>query len=144
MESVPEPLLEAVDELDNNTPKKQRSAVTADELEKADAVDGSIQTISPSHTSVSVNMNAKAGATVNSPVLTGNVIQGSVIFTFNSATSAVGLQNPTEGQMSQKQEDDVLQKILESHKKNMKAKTESSTSAAMTCRTLESMSSYKR
>ncbi|KAL0151402.1 hypothetical protein M9458_053311 [Cirrhinus mrigala] len=123
MASVLEPLLEAVDELDNNKTTKQRSAAMADELEKADAVDGSIQTISPSQISVNVDMNANAGATVNTPVLTGNVIQGPVIFNFNSTTGAVGLQNSPEGQMSQKQEDDVLQKVLESHKDYMKAKT---------------------
>ncbi|XP_016304300.1 NACHT, LRR and PYD domains-containing protein 12 [Sinocyclocheilus anshuiensis] len=123
MSSVPEQLLEAVDELDKNKPKRLKSEVTAYELEKADGEDGSEQTISPSQTSVSVDLNAKAGATVIAPVLTGNVIQGSVIISFNSATGAVGPQNPPEGQMSQKQEDDILQKILESHKHNMKAKT---------------------
>ncbi|XP_026137263.1 NACHT, LRR and PYD domains-containing protein 12 [Carassius auratus] len=118
MESVPE----AVDELelDDDRPKRQTSAVTADELEKAD---GSMQMISPSHTSVCVDLNAKTGATVNAPVLNGNVIQGSVIFSFSSATGAVeGHQNPPEGHMSPKQERDVLQKIVESHKDDMKAK----------------------
>ncbi|XP_016113225.1 protein NLRC3-like [Sinocyclocheilus grahami] len=103
MASVPEPLLEAVDE-----------------LEKAE---GSMQTTSPSHTSVCVDLNAQTGATVNAPVLTGNVIQGSVIISFSSATGAVGQQNPPKGPVSQKQEHDVLQKILESHKDDMKAKT---------------------
>ncbi|RXN09865.1 LRR and PYD domains-containing 12-like protein [Labeo rohita] len=90
MASVPKLLLEAEDELDNNKPTKQRSAAMADELEKADAVDGSIQTISPSQ--ISVNVDANADATVNTPVLTGNVIQGSVVFNFNSTTGAVGFQ----------------------------------------------------
>ncbi len=88
MASVPEQLLEAVDELDDNKPKRQKSAVTADEVEKADAVDGSMQMISPSHASVSVDLNAESGATVIAPVLRGNVIQGSVII--NTATGAVG------------------------------------------------------
>ncbi|KTF77120.1 hypothetical protein cypCar_00047468, partial [Cyprinus carpio] len=123
MASVPEQLLEVVDELDKNKPKRLKSAVTADEVEKADGKDGSIQTIRPSQTSVSVDLNAKAGATVNAPVLTGNVIQGPVIISFNPATGAVGPQNPPERQMSQKQEDDILQKILESHKDHIKAKT---------------------
>uniref|UniRef100_A0A8C1L227 Si:dkey-156m2.3 n=1 Tax=Cyprinus carpio TaxID=7962 RepID=A0A8C1L227_CYPCA len=123
MASVPEHLLEVVDELDKNKPKRLKSAVTADEVEKADGKDGSIQTIRPSQTSVSVDLNAKAGATVNAPVLTGNVIQGPVIISFNPATGAVGPQNPPERQMSQKQEDDILQKILESHKDHIKAKT---------------------
>lgn len=90
MASVPEQLLEVVDELDKNKPKRLKSAVTADEVEKADGKDGSIQTIRPSQTSVSVDLNAKAGATVNAPVLTGNVIQGPVIISFNPATGAVG------------------------------------------------------
>lgn len=90
MASVPEQLLEAVDELDNDKPKRQKSAITADELEKADAVDGLMQTISPSHTAVSVDLKAETGATVNSPILAGNIIQGSVIFSFNSTTGAVG------------------------------------------------------
>ncbi|XP_026102791.1 NACHT, LRR and PYD domains-containing protein 12-like [Carassius auratus] len=122
MASVPEQLLEAVDELHKNKPKRIKSAVTADEVEKADGEDGSIQTICPSHTSVSVDLNAKAGATVNFPVLTGNVIQGPVIISFNSTTGAFGPQNPPEGQMLQNQEDDILQKILESHKEHIKAK----------------------
>lgn len=84
MASVPE---EAVDEIYNDTPKRQKSAVTADEVEKAD---GSMQMISPSHTSVCVDLNAKTDATVNAPVLTGNVIQGPVIISFNPATGAVG------------------------------------------------------
>uniref|UniRef100_A0A8C2JM86 Si:dkey-156m2.3 n=1 Tax=Cyprinus carpio TaxID=7962 RepID=A0A8C2JM86_CYPCA len=103
MASVPE---EAVDEIYNDTPKRQKSAVTADEVEKAD---GSMQMISPSHTSVCVDLNAKTSATLNAPVLTGNVIQGSVIFSFSSDTGAV--------------EHNTLQKILESHKDDMKAKT---------------------
>uniref|UniRef100_A0A8C1QL78 Si:dkey-156m2.3 n=1 Tax=Cyprinus carpio TaxID=7962 RepID=A0A8C1QL78_CYPCA len=103
MASVPE---EAVDEIYNDTPKRQKSAVTADEVEKAD---GSMQMISPSHTSVYADVNAKTGGTVNAPVLTGNVIQGSVIFSFSSDTGAV--------------EHNTLQKILESHKDDMKAKT---------------------
>ncbi|KTF77470.1 hypothetical protein cypCar_00047786, partial [Cyprinus carpio] len=117
MASVPE---EAVDEIYNDTPKRQKSAVTADEVEKAD---GSMQMISPSHTSVYADVNAKTGGTVNAPVLTGNVIQGSVIFSFSSDTGAVVHQNPPEGHMSQKQEHNTLQKILESHKDDMKAKT---------------------
>ncbi|XP_051732949.1 NACHT, LRR and PYD domains-containing protein 12 [Ctenopharyngodon idella] len=124
MASVPEQLLEAVDELDNDKPKRQKSAITADELEKADAVDGLMQTITLSHTAVSVDLNAKTGAIVNSPILTGNIIQGPVIFSFNSTTGAVEPQNGTEGQTSEKQEDNVLQKILKKHKDNMKAKTE--------------------
>ncbi len=79
MASVPEQLLEAVDELDDNKPKSQKSAVMADE---------SMQMISPSYASVCVDLNAKEGATVIAPVLTGNVIQGSVII--NTATGAVG------------------------------------------------------
>ncbi|XP_026109849.1 NACHT, LRR and PYD domains-containing protein 12 [Carassius auratus] len=122
MASVPEQLLEADDELDKNKPKRLKSAVTADEVEKADGEDGSIQTICPSQTSVSVDLNAKAGATVNSPVLTGNIIQGPVIISFNSTTGAVGPQNPPDRQMLQNQEDDILQKILESHKEHIKAK----------------------
>ncbi|XP_026059274.1 NACHT, LRR and PYD domains-containing protein 3-like [Carassius auratus] len=92
MVSVPEQLLEAADELDKNK------------------------------TSVSVDLNAKAGATVIAPVLTKNVIQGPVNISFYSG--AVVPKNPHEGQLSQNQEDNILQKILESHKQHLKAKTE--------------------
>ncbi|KAL0151404.1 hypothetical protein M9458_053313 [Cirrhinus mrigala] len=111
MASTTEQSLEAEDELDNYKPKRQKREVTTDELDKAgSSVDGSMQAISRSHTSVSVDLNAQSGATVKAPVLTGNVIRGSVIFNYNSATDADVLG------------DDVLKKILKSHKDNMKAK----------------------
>ncbi|XP_050957933.1 uncharacterized protein LOC127159031 [Labeo rohita] len=124
MASTTDQSLEAEDELDNYKPKRQKREVTADELDKAGSlVDGSMQAISTSHTSVSVDLNAQSGATVKAPVLTGNVIRGSVIFNYNSATDADGVQNLPNGQTCQKQGDDVLKNIVKSHKENMKAKT---------------------
>ncbi|XP_051559340.1 NACHT, LRR and PYD domains-containing protein 12-like [Myxocyprinus asiaticus] len=177
MASVPEQLLETLDELEENKLKrfkfhlKQEGSISADDLENADAIDTvdqmvkcfkpeeavkltlnilkkmkhnqlseqlenkykevhsvPVQISSPPQTGVSVDLNAKTGANVNAPVLTGNVISGPVTFNVTSTTGAIGLQTPSEGHLSEKhagkQEDDVLLKILKKHKDYMKEKTE--------------------
>ncbi|XP_067283782.1 NACHT, LRR and PYD domains-containing protein 12-like isoform X2 [Pseudorasbora parva] len=65
---------------------------------------------------VCVNLNAQAGATVNSPVLAGNIITGSVIFNYNAAGKE------TAEELTEEQEDLILKKFLETHKTNMKKK----------------------
>ncbi|XDV16705.1 hypothetical protein PO909_016298 [Leuciscus waleckii] len=148
MASAPEQLQEAVVELDNNEEKRLKRAVTADELKREDTSDAldelkkcrgsdeavkidlqrnqaeqrNVQTISSPHTAVNVDLKAESGATAISPVFVQTVVHGSIIINSNSTTGVIGQQNPAEGQTSE-QEDDVLQKILESHKNNMKAKT---------------------
>ncbi|XP_067283536.1 NACHT, LRR and PYD domains-containing protein 12-like [Pseudorasbora parva] len=87
---------------------------TLDELEE----DKKVEMSSRAHTGVCVDVNAQTGATINAPVLTGNIITGSVIFNYNAAGKE------TAEKLTEEQEDLILKKFLETHKTNMKKKAE--------------------
>ncbi|XP_065146047.1 uncharacterized protein [Paramisgurnus dabryanus] len=73
------------------------------------------------HTGAIVDVDAKTGASVNAPVLTGNTFTGPVNFSLNAAGTEA--QQFAEQQTSDKQEL-ALQTFLNTHKINMKEKAE--------------------
>ncbi|KAK2909466.1 hypothetical protein Q8A67_005303 [Cirrhinus molitorella] len=81
MASTTEQSLEAEDELENSKAKRQKREVTSGELEKA-------------HGSMSIN--AQTDANVKVYTFSGNVIHDINFYNYNSATDAVGVQNPPE------------------------------------------------
>nr|XP_055062447.1 NACHT, LRR and PYD domains-containing protein 12 [Misgurnus anguillicaudatus] len=104
--------------------KKMKHLQLAEQLERNEAHNAEVQVRSSSQTGVCVDARGKMGATVNTPVVAGNVISGSVTINLITNTPEVGLQNPsldeTSGNHAVKQMEDVLKQ----HKSNMKEKTE--------------------
>nr|XP_055062448.1 NACHT, LRR and PYD domains-containing protein 12-like [Misgurnus anguillicaudatus] len=107
-----------------NILKKMKHIQIAKQLEK-EVHNDMAQVRSPSQTGVCVDVIGQMGATVNTPVVAGNVISGPVTFNLNTNTPEVGLQKPSlDETCGNHVEKHKKGDVLKLHKANMKEKTE--------------------